>query len=55
MKANEASRSLVRRDTDRPYEEFLQDLAKASGIESPTREDLARVDRKRPKKESNQD
>jgi len=55
LEANAALRSLVRRDTDQPYEEFLQDLAKASGIESPTREDLARVDRKRPKKGSNQD
>jgi len=55
QEANAALRSLVRRDTDQPYEEFLQDLAKASGIESPTREDLARIDRKRPKKGSNQD
>ena len=30
-------------------------LAKASGIETPTREDLARLDRKRKKKSSNQD
>jgi transposase len=30
-------------------------LAKASGIETPTREDLARLDRKRKKKTSNQD
>jgi transposase len=55
LEANAALRSIVRRDTDQPYEEFLQDLAKASGIESPTREDLARIDRKRPKKGSNQD
>jgi len=55
LEANAALRSIVRRDTDQPYEEFLQDLAKASGIESPTREDLARIDRQRPKKGSNQD
>lgn len=55
LEANAALRSIVRRDTDQPYEEFLQDLAKASGIESPTREDLAKIDRKRPKKGSNQD
>ncbi|HNS20159.1 MAG TPA: transposase [Sedimentisphaerales bacterium] len=55
LEANAALRSIVRRDTDQRYEEFLQDLAKASGIESPTREDLARIDRKRPKKGSNQD
>jgi transposase len=55
LEANAALRSIVRRDTNQPYEEFLQDLAKTSGIESPTREDLAQIDRKRPKKGSNQD
>ena len=55
LEANAALRSIVRRDTDQPYEAFLCDLAKASGIETPTREDLAKVDRKRPKKGSNED
>jgi len=55
LEANAALRSLVRRDTDQPYEEFLRDLALASGIETPTREDLAKIDRKRPKKGSNDD
>ena len=55
LEANAALRSIVRRDTDQRYEEFLQDLAQASGIKSPTREDLAKLDRKRPKKGSNQD
>jgi len=55
LEANAALRSIVRRDTGQKYEEFLQELAKASGIESPTREDLAQLDRKRPKKGSNQD
>ena len=55
LEANAALRSIVRRDTDQPYEEFLTDLAKASGIETPTREDIARIDRKRPKKGSNED
>jgi len=55
LEANAALRSIVRRDTDQPYEAFLTDLAKASGIESPTREDLAKIDRKRPKKGSNED
>jgi transposase len=54
LEANAALRSIVRRDTDQPYEAFLTDLAKASGIESPTREDLARLDRKRAKKGSNE-
>jgi transposase len=55
LEANAALRSIVRRDTDQPYEEFLTDLAKVSGIDSPTREDLSRIDRKRPKKGSNED
>jgi transposase len=55
LEANAALRSIVRRDTGEGYEEFLVGLAKASGIETPTREDLARLDRKRAKKGSNQD
>jgi transposase len=45
----------VRRDTGDSYQEFLTKLAKASGIETPTREELARLDRKRAKKGSNDD
>lgn len=55
LEANAAMRSIVRRDDGRSYEGFLTDLAKASGIETPTRDDLTRVDRKRKKKGSNQD
>jgi transposase len=55
LEANAAMRSIVRRDTEESYQEFLTGLAKASGIETPTREDLARLDRKRKKKTSNQD
>src|SRR5882757_7537110 len=55
LEANAAMRSIVRRDTGESYEEFLRGLAKASGIATPTREDLARLDRKRKKKTSNQD
>lgn len=55
LEANAALRSIVRRDTGEGYEEFLTRLAEASGIEAPTREDLARLDRKRPKKGSNDD
>jgi len=55
LEANAALRSIVRRDTDQPYEEFLADLAQASGIETPTRQDIAKMDRKRPKKGSNED
>ena len=55
LEANAAMRSIVRRDTGESYEEFLRGLAKASGIETPTREDLARMDRKRKKRMSNQE
>ena len=55
LEANAALRSIVRRDTGQKYEEFLKELAQASGIESPTREDLAKLDRQRPKKGSNQE
>jgi transposase len=55
LEANAALRSIVRRDTGEGYEEFLTELAKASGIETPTREDLAKLDKKRPKKGSNKD
>jgi transposase len=55
LEANAALRSIVRRDTGESYQEFLTQLAKESGIETPTREDLARLDRKRAKKGSNDD
>jgi len=55
LEANAAMRSIVRRDTGESYQEFLTQLAKESGIETPTREDLARLDRKRDKKGSNDD
>ena len=55
LEANAAMKSIVRRDDGRSYQEFLTDLAKSSGIETPTREDLARLDRKRKKKGSNDD
>jgi transposase len=48
-------RSFVRRDTGERYQESLTGLAQASGIATPTHEDLARLDRKRKKKTSNQD
>jgi transposase len=55
LEANAALRSIVRRDTGETYNEFLTKLAKGSGIETPTRADLAKLDRKRKKKGSNQD
>jgi len=55
LEANAAMRSIRRRDTGETYEEFLKGLAKASGVKTPTREALARLDRRRKKKASNQD
>jgi transposase len=55
LEANAALRSIVRRDTRESYHDFLTKLAHASGIVTPTRADLARVDRKRKKKGSNDD
>jgi transposase len=55
LEANAAMRSIVRRDTGASYDEFLIQLAQQSGIPTPTREDLSRLDRKRKKKASNED
>lgn len=55
LEANAAMKSIVRRDNGQGYEEYLKGLAQAAGIENPTREQLARFDRKRKKKGSNQD
>jgi len=52
LEANAALRSIVRRDTGESYNEFLKRLARASGIETPRREDLSKLDRKRAKKGS---
>lgn len=55
LEANAALKSIVRRDNGQGYEEYLKGLAKAAGMENPTREQLARFDRKRKKKGSNQE
>ena len=55
LEANAAMRSIVRRDTNEGYQEFLTRLAKESGIATPTREDLAKLDKKRKNKASNDD
>ncbi len=52
LEANAAMRSIVRRDSGESYQEFLTKLAKESGIATPTREDLARLDRKRKKRKT---
>ena len=48
-------RSIVRRDMGEAYDAWLTQLAEASGIATPTRAELARFDRPRKKKESNDD
>src|SRR5436305_522626 len=55
LEANAALKSIVRRDNGQSYNDYLKGLAKAAGIENPTREQLARLDRKRKKKGSNQE
>lgn len=55
LEANAAMKSIVRRQDGQSYTDYLTDLAKAAGIENPTREQLARLDRKRKKKGSNQE
>src|SRR6266702_3929116 len=55
LEANAAMRSIVRRETGEGYQEFLTRLAKDSGIATPTREQLAKLDRKRARKGSNED
>ncbi len=53
LEANAAMKSIVRRDNEQTYNDYLNGLAQAAGIENPTREELARMDRKRRKKGSN--
>jgi transposase len=55
LEANAAMRSIVRRDTGENYQEYLTRLAKASGIKTPTRAALARLDRRRKGKGSNEE
>ena len=56
LEANAAMRSIERRDTGESYAAFVRRLAEASGIETPTRAELARFDRSRKdKKTSNKE
>ena len=56
MEANAALRAIVRRDTGEGYREMLKRMAQESGIETPTTDDLIRMDRRRKgKKLSNDD
>src|SRR5277367_3207300 len=42
LEANAAMKSIVRRDNGQSYNDYLKELAKAAGIENPTKERLAR-------------
>src|SRR5579863_9349522 len=53
MEANAALRTIVRRDDGRTYREMLTQMAKESGIETPSADDLVRLDRTRKGKLSN--
>jgi len=56
MEANAAVRTIVRREGGETYREMLWRMAAESGIETPTADDLIRLDRTRPgKKLSNTD
>jgi transposase len=55
LEANAAMKNIVRRDNGQSYDDYLKELAKAAGIENPTREQWARLDRKRKKKGSNEE
>ena len=55
LEANAAMRSMVRRDTGECDDALVTRLAEASGLSTPTRAELARFDRTRTKKGSNDD
>ena len=55
LEANAAMRSIVRKDSGESYQEFLTQLARENGNENPKREELAKLDRKRKNKASNDD
>jgi transposase len=55
LEASAAMKNIVRRDNGQSYNDYLKGLAQTAGIENPTREELARLDRKRKKKGSNEE
>jgi transposase len=56
LEANAALRTIVRRDSGEGYRAMLTRMARESGVETPTAEDLVRLDRNRKgKKLSNAD
>lgn len=55
LEANAAMKSIVRRDTGESYTAYLKRLAEAEGVDATDTAALRRMDRKRPKKTSNDD
>jgi transposase len=55
MEANAAPRAILRRDNGETYSEMLTRMAKESGVETPTIDDLIRLDRKRKGKKLSKD
>jgi transposase len=55
MEANAALRTIARRDDGRSYREMLTQMAKESGIETPSADDLVRIDRARKGKKLSND
>jgi transposase len=53
LEANAAMKSIVRRDTEESYTEYLKRLAEAAGLEATDEAALRRMDRRRKKKGSN--
>jgi transposase len=55
LEANAAMKSIVRRDTEEGYTEYLKRLAEAAGLEATDEAALRRMDRRRKKKGSNEE
>ena len=55
LEANAAMKSIVRRDTEESYTEYLKRLAEAAGLEATDEAALRRMDRRRKKKGSNEE
>ena len=55
LEGNAVMKSLERRGDHKAWQEYLEELAKAEGIENPSKEDLQRLDRGRKKKVSNKE
>ena len=53
LEANAAMKSIVRRDTQEGYRDYLKRLAEAEGLDGSDAASLRRMDRRRPKKASN--